>query len=177
MAEMPAVTADAIRRIYAERYRSCYRLALTITGSEASAHDAVQEGFALALSRRQQLRDERALEAWIYRIVARCALETRRNGHATAPADLPEDVTLVWSPELPRPERDPELARALSTLAPRQRLVIFLRFFADLPIATIAQVCGISEGTVSATLAQAKAVLLSRLGSGDARSKGERSPR
>jgi RNA polymerase sigma-70 factor, ECF subfamily len=177
MAETPDETADPIRRVYAERYRSCYRLALSITGSETSAHDAVQEGFALALSRRQQLRDEHALETWIYRIIARCALETRRDGHATAPPELPDDVTLVWSPELTKPERDPELARALSTLAPRQRLVVFLRFFADLPIATIAEVCGISEGTVSATLAQAKAALLSRLASSNEQSKGEQFPR
>ena len=41
-------------------------------------------------------------------------------------------------------------------LPPRRRLVVFLRFFGDLSYAQIAEVCGISEGTVAATLAQAR---------------------
>jgi DNA-directed RNA polymerase specialized sigma24 family protein len=36
---------------------------------------------------------------------------------------------------------------------------VFLRYFADLSYAEIAAVCGISEGTVAAALAQAKAAL------------------
>jgi DNA-directed RNA polymerase specialized sigma24 family protein len=36
---------------------------------------------------------------------------------------------------------------------------VFLRYFADLSYAEIADACGISEGTVAATLAQARAAL------------------
>jgi RNA polymerase sigma factor (sigma-70 family) len=133
----------------------------------------VQEGFARALTRREQLRDQHALESWICRIIIRCALDGRRDGQVTETPDLPEEVALVWSAELAKPDSDPELARALRALAPRQRLIVFLRYFADLPIGTIADVCGISAGTVSATLAQAKTTLLSRLRSND-QTKGER---
>ena len=61
------------------------------------------------------------------------------------------------------PERDPELATALRRLPPRKRLVVFLRYFADLSYAEIAEVCGISEGTVSATLSQARETLFEEL--------------
>jgi DNA-directed RNA polymerase specialized sigma24 family protein len=37
--------------------------------------------------------------------------------------------------------------------------VVFLRYFADLSYAEIARLCGIEEGTVAATLAQAHAEL------------------
>ena len=44
-------------------------------------------------------------------------------------------------------------------LSLRQRQVVVLRFVADLPEADIADVLGISRGTVSSTLADAKANL------------------
>ena len=44
---------------------------------------------------------------------------------------------------------------ALRRLPARRRQVVFLRYFADLSYAAIAELAGISEGTVAATLAQA----------------------
>ena len=64
---------------------------------------------------------------------------------------------------MPRAERDPELAEAVRGLAPRRRLVVYLRYFADLPYAEIASLLDISEGTVAATLSQAHAELLEQL--------------
>lgn len=63
------------------------------------------------------------------------------------------------SAELVHPARDPELAGAIRALPPARRLVVFLRFVADLSYAEIAEICGISEGTVGATIAQARAAL------------------
>jgi RNA polymerase sigma factor (sigma-70 family) len=61
--------------------------------------------------------------------------------------------------ELVEPDRDPELAEALRTLPPKRRLIVFLRYFADLSYAEIGELCGVNEGTVGATLAQAHAAL------------------
>jgi RNA polymerase sigma-70 factor (ECF subfamily) len=55
-------------------------------------------------------------------------------------------------------------------LPPRRRLVVFLRYFADLPYAEIAAIAGISEGTVAATLAQAHEELLGLLDGKEVRS-------
>lgn len=51
------------------------------------------------------------------------------------------------------------LAEALQALPPKRRLIVFLRYFADLSYAEIGELCGVSEGTVGATLAQARAAL------------------
>lgn len=162
---MPVSQTDLrqeIERVYAVRYRSYYRLALSVTRNDGTAHDAVQEGFARALARYAELRSDELLEAWICRIIIRCAIDSRRHA-GRVPAELPDDVALVWSPELPHPHRDPELSEALRALPPRQRVMVFLRYFADLPLATIAAICDTRLGTVSATLAQAKASLAVRL--------------
>ena len=67
---------------------------------------------------------------------------------------------LVAVARLPSPDRDPLLAGALKRLSPRRRLIVFLRYFADLSYSEIATVCEISEGTVAATLAHARTELL-----------------
>jgi RNA polymerase sigma factor (sigma-70 family) len=92
----------------------------------------------------------------VWRIVRRTVLEQRRNGREVTLDDA-ASVALVM------PERKPALARALATLTPRRRLIVFLRYFADLSYAEIAESCSISEGTVAATLAQARAALQAEL--------------
>lgn len=66
-------------------------------------------------------------------------------------------------PNLIEAERDPELAAALRSLPPRRRVIVFLRYFAGLSYAEIAEACGISDGTVAAALAQARTALLEQL--------------
>jgi RNA polymerase sigma-70 factor (ECF subfamily) len=141
----------AIERLYRERYTAFRNGLATITGSHDSARDAVQEAFARALKQRSSLRSDESLEAWVWRIAIRTALEQRAREHAGSNGSV--------DPVLPEPERDPELAAALRSLPPKRRLVVFLRYFADLSYADIAEVCEISEGTVAATLAQAKDAL------------------
>jgi len=150
------VRAEAIERAYRERFTPFANALAAVAGSYEAGRDAVQEGFARALRQRATFRGEGAIEAWIFRIALRAALEARRDGR-----DVPlEDVL---DPGLMEPERDPELAVALRSLPPRRRLIVFLRYFADLSYGEIATVCDISEGTVAASLAQARAALLEAL--------------
>lgn len=116
----------------------------------------VQESFARALKSRAEFRGDGPLEAWIWKIALRVAFEMRGQANEVELAE-------AFEPDLPQPERDEKLAAALRELSPRRRLVIFLRYVADLDYREIARVCEISEGTVAATLAQAKAALAASL--------------
>jgi RNA polymerase sigma-70 factor (ECF subfamily) len=154
------VRADpqAIEAVYRARYQGFRNALATVTGSYDSARDAVQEGFAIALTQRAQFRGG-SLEAWIWRISLSCALDGRRAARRLALNGVPE----TSEPQIPDPVGDPELASAIRALAPRQRLMVFLRYYADLSYAQIAESCEVSEGTVAAALAQARAVLLEAL--------------
>ena len=153
-----------IERIYRDRYVALCRVAASITGRVETAREAVQEGFALAFAHRAEFRGEGSLEGWVARIVLRAALDTRRRA-APAPAVLDEagEGVLLWTPELPHPERDPALAAAVGDLPPRQRQIVFLRYFADLTHAQVAETLGISPNTVSAALHQARTALARQL--------------
>jgi RNA polymerase sigma-70 factor (ECF subfamily) len=149
------VQTKALEQLYRERYVSFRNGLAPVVGSYEDARDVVQEAFARALRSRGDFRGEGSLQAWVWRIALRVALEKRRPRH--------ESPIEVLDPQLVESERDPELAAALRRLPPRKRLVVFLRYFADLTYAEIAEVGGISEGTVAAALSQARAELLEQL--------------
>jgi RNA polymerase sigma-70 factor (ECF subfamily) len=138
--------ARAIERIYEQRYAGFRRAVSSVVGDYDRAHDAVQEGFARALAKRDSYRGG-SLEAWVWRIVLRKALDLRPGKEV--PLDLAFDAGLIPG------QVDPELRAAIAALPARRRLVVFLRYFGDLSYEQIADVCGISAGTVAATLSQA----------------------
>ncbi len=150
--------SDELEEVYRSRYVSFRNGMAAITGSYESARDVVQEAFARALRDRDQYRGDGPLDGWVWRIAVRVALESRRNGHELTLEELVADA-----PAPPSPERDPVLADALRELPPRRRMIVFLRYFADLSYAEIAALCEISEGTVAATLAHAHSDLSTAL--------------
>ncbi|MBD0330780.1 MAG: RNA polymerase sigma factor [Thermoleophilia bacterium] len=145
----------AIECLYRDRFSGYCDALATMTRDYESARDAVQEAFARALRERRRLRSEASLAPWIWTIALRVAL---------ASASRRRDVPLSPDePTLPEPERDPALAAAIRALPPRRRLIVFLRYFAGFSYAEIAEACGVREGTVAATLAQAHDALLAQL--------------
>jgi|SRR5579862_1709550 len=147
--------AHAIEDLYRRRYVAFLNMTSALVHSRETAHDVVQETFAAALAKRRQLRDETALEPWVWRIAMRTA--RGRRGHKSMSLDDMGEIGL------PAPERDLDLDRALTALAPRRRLVVFLHYFGGLSYAEIAATTGVAEGTVAATLSQARDQLLREL--------------
>jgi RNA polymerase sigma-70 factor (ECF subfamily) len=154
--------AQEIELLYRERYGAFRAMAASITGGWETSVDAVQEGFARAYARRSSFRGDGSLEAWVWRIVLRTASEQRRaRGEVSGElfeAQLPDGA-----------ESSPELADALRRLSPKRRLIVFLRYFADLSYREIAEVTGTTEGTVAATLSQAHAELARMLDANEVR--------
>ena len=144
--------AEEIEDVYRRRYSGFRHGAAALAGSYDLAHDAVQDGFAAALEKRGQFGGG-SLEAWVWRIVARKALDLARRHGVGVPLEDRLAPSAIVS------EREPDVAAALRALSPRRRLVVFLRYFADLPYGAIGEACGVEEGTVAATLSQAHAEL------------------
>jgi RNA polymerase sigma-70 factor, ECF subfamily len=151
-----ATSAAALEELYRARF-SVFRDGLAgVVSSREIARDVVQEAFARALRDRRKFRGEGSLEAWVWRIALNQAFKARRELRDRWDDDS-EPFALDAMP------RDDEVRAAVRALPPRRRLVVFLRYFADLPYDEIARICGISEGTVAATLAQSHAELLQHL--------------
>jgi RNA polymerase sigma-70 factor (ECF subfamily) len=133
--------------LYVRRHGAFQVMLASITGSVESARDVVQEAFAQALRDQRGFRGTGSLEGWVWRIAFRIAIGSK-GSRELAVNEVPE-VAFVDE------NNDPELAAAVRELSPQRRLVVFLRYFADLSYAQIGEVLGIAEGTVAATLSQA----------------------
>jgi DNA-directed RNA polymerase specialized sigma24 family protein len=149
---------DEIEAAYEAGAAQFCRVAAAIVGDRETARDVVQEAFARAVRERHGFRRDSPLEAWLWRIVineARTLL--RRTDRATASPDPAAHGSNGVGPG------DTAIRAAVSLLPERQRLMLFLRYYADLDYREIAAVCAVSQGTVLATLNAARATLRSRL--------------
>jgi len=160
-----AASREEIETLYREHYLGFRRGLAALTGSYEAAHDVVQEGFARALAQRRQFRGDGPLGAWVWQIALRAALDERDRSARWSLEDVLEEG-------LVEPARDPELSEALRALPPRRRLVFFLRYFADMSYEEIASVCGITEGTVAASINQGRAAVVAALGDPEALREG-----
>jgi RNA polymerase sigma factor (sigma-70 family) len=145
---------DEIEAVYRRRLAELRRVATAITGSREAGCDAVQEAFALAVYRRGQFRGDGNLEAWLWRIVVRSSrdLAARITRRTSVPLDDESAIRAVESVG----DSGSAAERLVAELPERQRLILFLRYYADLEYATIAEALEISVGTVGATLTQAR---------------------
>jgi RNA polymerase sigma-70 factor (ECF subfamily) len=132
-----------LEALYRRRQGAFLRLGRSLLGDPEAARDAVQEAFALALRARRSFRGTGSLDGWVWRTFVNVCREQqrRRTGVAAAPVE-------------PANGRVPheDVRGALETLTERERLVVFLRYFADLSYDDIGEALGVRRGTVAATL-------------------------
>jgi RNA polymerase sigma factor (sigma-70 family) len=155
------VCLDSIESIYRAQFHRFLYVATAITGGAESAADAVQEAFASAVRQRHAYRGDGPLEGWLWRMVVNAARkQTREPSHVAGHAVDEERTGVPESNGRDRRDDVPWEVRALVAALPeRQRLVLFLRYYADLDYDRIAAALAISPGTVGATLNHAHAAL------------------
>jgi RNA polymerase sigma-70 factor (ECF subfamily) len=163
------------RRLEAMRPR-LYRLAYAWCHDAALADDLVQDTLAKALTRGDQLRDEQALESWLFSVlnnVWRDHLRARREF-----LDVDELDEAIYSEEAGPEERyasrqtTQRVRRAIAALPLGQRQAITLVDIEELSYARVAEVLGIPVGTVMSRLARGRQALrghLENLESGEKR--------
>lgn len=149
-------TTEELAALYEAELPRFVRAATAITGEEGLGREAVQEAFANALRQRRSFRREVPLEAWVWRIVVNAALSLRRRHSAEGSWDREAEGAATTNG---LPGEDVLVRQWVAALPERQRLVVFLRHFADLDYRAIAAALEVEVRTVSATLSAAHAAL------------------
>jgi RNA polymerase sigma-70 factor, ECF subfamily len=155
---------ELIEEIYREHGSRFRRVAAAILGSAEAAEDVVQEAFASAVAKRGSFRGSGAASAWIWRIVVNGALSRRRRGR------LERRLTEWLRPAGDHAEADAgdgSFRALVACLPERQRAALFLRYYADLDYAAIAEALAVRPGTVGKLLHDARATLRAALGDDD----------
>jgi RNA polymerase sigma-70 factor (ECF subfamily) len=158
------------------RYRSAaYRVAYRLLGREADALDAVQESFIKALTHLHNFQGRSSFKTWLLRVVSNASLDLgRQRGRREA---LSLDAVVSSEPEvgplvthdrlgqrLEREELRRLLQEALATLPEAQRKTFVLHVDGALNYREVAEVLGISIGTVMSRLFYARQKLRAHLG-------------
>jgi len=142
-----------IEELYRRRFPVFVRTVTATLRDADAAVDVVQDGFALALRKRRTFRGDSNTEAWVWRIVLNVALDHARQQRRARqlervePAPAGDDHSTI------------DLRALVLALPQRQRLILFLRYYADLTYEQIAEALGVRTGTVAATLHSAHATL------------------
>ena len=152
MNEIPGGTHEEFTRFYQESYPSAVRLAWLLTHDHDAAEDIVQDAFVRLHPRLATVEHPTAyLRA---AIVNGCRDRARSAGRAR---DGLRRISLTA--EASSIDRPSELLDALARLPYKQRAVLALRYWADLPEAEIAEIVDIRPATVRSITARALARL------------------
>ncbi len=152
--------SSALPAFYREHQTGLVRLAMMLVGDEATAEDVVQDVFVRLHRNAPALRDEQKLLAYVRSSVLNgCRSVLRRRKLVRRHAERYEPP--VWSAESQAMlgEDHREVMRALHRLPRRQREVLVLRFYADLPDDEIATTLRFRPSTVRSTMSRALATL------------------
>ncbi|MFJ6892445.1 SigE family RNA polymerase sigma factor [Streptomyces hokutonensis] len=138
------------REFVAARSRSLLHTAYLLTGDWEQGRDLVQTALASTARRWSRLRDRQQPETYVRRAIYHAHIDRFRLlswGKETVTDTLPEPPAQAadWADTVVQRQ---DIMAALRRLPKRQRAVIVLRYFEDLPDPEIAEILGIAQGTV-----------------------------
>jgi RNA polymerase sigma-70 factor (ECF subfamily) len=173
LARFAAGDRTALDDLFGRHRAVAYRVAYRLLGNEADALDAVQEGFVKVLTHLAGFQGRSSFRTWLLRVVSNAALDLgRARGRREAgrtdfdETDGPDPGLLVWDdPALGVEQADLRglLDAALQKLPAAQRQTFVLHVDAGLSYREVAEVLGISIGTVMSRLYYARQKLRTAL--------------
>jgi RNA polymerase sigma-70 factor, ECF subfamily len=146
--------------------RSCLRETRKLLRCEHDAQEAAQEALLRAWRGRDSQREPGAEAGWVTRIARNEALRQleRRTRSQDVYTDVPaEDLAVSGGQETPVRAEILDLREAIAELAPRDALLLRLRYEQDLTQPRVARLAGIPEGTVKIRLHRIRGRLRERL--------------
>jgi len=160
---------DAFRELF-DRYRTkVYRVAYRFLGNHEDALDVVQDAFVKVYRALAGFERRSEFRTWLMRIVTNTCLDLRRRRGSSSAAPLSDEIVETLADEsqparrVDKPIEKMEygelrqaLSRALDRLSDAHRTVFVLHAEEEMTYREIAEILGISEGTVMSRLYHAR---------------------
>jgi RNA polymerase sigma-70 factor (ECF subfamily) len=167
-AEAVAGDASAFGALVEQHQQVAFRAAYLIVRDAQAAEDVAQEAFIRAYRSMHKFRTSDPFRPWLLRIVTNLALnharsQQRQRGLFDRIVRLRAETAPPTAPPmhdaLAALDEASRLARAINELPPDDRVVLYLRYFLELPEREIATTIGKAPGTVKSRLHRAGARL------------------
>ena len=179
IARAKAGNADAWGELYRSYAPAIFRFCRRAMPTREDAEDATMEVFMKVRERLGQFDASRSFSAWLYRVAANHCWDLLRRRRVrqdketgdleTLPLEHPDpgqlDQLIVRSTGL-------EVRRALDKLAPRARMALVLRYYADMSYDEIAEALGVRRAFVGVVLLRARHELREAMGHAGAAAAG-----
>jgi len=155
----------AFEALYRAHYRHVYAVTLRMTCDASRAEDLTQEVFVRVWQKLPTFRGESALSTWIHTVAVRTTLESMRSESRREARVMTTDEPGRYAAEARRamPETAVDLERAIAALPPGARNVLLLHDVNGYRYHEIAEMLGVSLGTVKSQLNRARRLMMEAL--------------
>ncbi len=157
---------DAYELLVQRHAAMAYRVALRLVGDHHDAQDVAQEALVAAWEKLASFDADSSFSTWLYRIVARRALNKVTRSRSARSLGMLDDVPSPAGGPAAHVERNlmvDAVTNALATLPFSQRVVIVLHHFEGLSYAEVASVTGSTVPAVRSHLFRARRTLATTL--------------
>jgi RNA polymerase sigma-70 factor (ECF subfamily) len=153
VAASQAGDAGALDELVRRWHPRLVRQACALTGDGEAARDVAQESWMAMVRGLDRLDDPVAFPAWAFRVLHGKAIDWIRKQQRRRKRDRTfEELANAPPPSSRADGKDVALEAALETLPPERRALVGLFYYEQLSVAEIADVLGISPGTVKSRL-------------------------
>ena len=155
------MSSDDFEQIVSQHYEPLYRFAFSLTRTEADACDLTQQTFYIWAAKGHQLRDRSKVKSWLFTILHREFLNTRRRAvrfpHVEL-SDAIEDLPTI-SPEVVNTLDSAQVLEFLRQVEEPYRGALSLFYLEDYSYKEIAAILEIPLGTVRSRISRGRAAL------------------
>jgi RNA polymerase sigma-70 factor (ECF subfamily) len=164
---------EAFRLLFETHKDKVYSIALYFFGGDAAlASDITQQVFLKLFTRIGQFRHQSEFTTWLYRLTTNTCIDEQRRRRrfsplpeiASSPAASAHATLPAAEARFMRLEIADSVREAISSLKPKLRIAILLKYFEELSYEEIAVVLNCSTGTVASRLSRGHSILARRLG-------------
>src|SRR5262245_54770596 len=159
VARAAAGDVDAFEVLVAARLNRAVRTASAILGSEADAHDVVQEAFVATWRHLPKLRDRSRVDPWLNKMIVNRCRDALRRRRRSREVDLDGALALQSEDTTDAAAGMAALKSAFDRLSVDQRQLLVMHHLHRVPVADLARELGIPEGTAKWRLHAARAAL------------------
>ena len=161
---------DALTQLVKRYEAPVVQLVFRLIGNESDAEDVVQRIFVQTLQKVSGFRGRSSFKTWLYRIALNLALTLVRDDRRRrrlAPVSEPESLEIEVPDQLSRAQEHRRLRALLDQLPAKQRTVIELRIYEELPFREVAQILDCTEESARTNLYHALRRLRQLMTEGD----------
>ncbi len=160
---------EAFRLLFEAHKDRVYAIALHYSGNDAMAQDIAQQVFLKLMTNIKQFNFQSEFTTWLYRMVANTCFDEQRRWRKLIPFGDVTEVRAMRTTEnieanYTRLEISENVGLAISSLKPKLRMPILLKYIEGMSYEEIALVLGCSAGTVASRLNRGHKALAQKLG-------------